>query len=247
MSNTKYQRIVSEWNSSNKYVKDLKLEDKDGIVEISADNAARVFALVRCNPKYSKCYDSGIKDSSANLLCYGFDFNEKKLYEILKALNADNATHVKDDDVKAIAHNISTMGRIKFEKALNEPSDYEIIAGLYRNVPSGKALLSFSSKVCHFYCWHVLKDESVENFPMVDRFMKGFLPLYYNGDKKNDFVDEMRKENKDFNYKLYVETLKQVSCNRISVTATEQLIWYYHNGMKIPSKKEIKDQISKKT
>lgn len=225
----------------------------NGFVKITKENAQNAKNAIENDRFYNRAYDKTLKGSSAKKFdeykCT--ESNNEILSQILSALNTENSTRVSNDDLKDICNNINNhkvedeLKRLNNEKSKIE--NYKIIELIYKDVKSGKTLLSFASKFCHFYCLHMFrkKDEEipaiVDSFPIIDSVMRKVIPIYdflYNSDCNNysnyktqsDLykyrITEYKKINEEIGitkyYENYVTALINIS-NNISERCHKQV------------------------
>ena len=264
--------IKTEWELSEEYMMEPIVEIETGIVEISEENSAKTFALVRCIPAYDKCYNAAIPNSSSALLKPGkFKMEQDYVFDVVKAVNTENSTHLSNKEMEQIAGNIV---KIKDLDNRLEKADLSIFEEIYRGIKreykgtkSQVNLLSFASKFCHFYCWHRLSAFAAEKYPIIDNVMQKVIPIYdyiynsgaenfdaykkasllwkYRNESPKNIAEKCRSSEQELSgtelfYSEYVKVLTGISEKTgVSVTGTEQLIWYYNNGQALPTKENI--------
>lgn len=234
--------LAEEERQKKKYM----LATKDGKVEISLENVARVFAMMSNSPQYKKAENKDDEGSSA----YWFakwkknkTISEDNLSSLLKCLNKENRTRVSKDGLEQIRDNILAVPDIK--KALGDP-EHKVVETIIK-IPStitsrSKIHFSFATKFCHYACMYLLDGEARDNFPIFDDIMRQNLGKYSEKwdkakidgkPRRNATYKDLAKTEDglvDF-YGFYVKSIEEVAQeNGVSKTGVEQLIWYYHNG-----------------
>ena len=218
--------------------KNYMLATKDGKVEISPENVARVFAMISNSPQYKKAEDTDNDDSSA----YWFakwkknkTISEGDLLSLLQKLNKENRTRVSNRDLKRIRKRIDPN---KIKDRLQK-ADYSLIETIIENCT--KTLFSFATKFCHYACMYLLEGEARDNFPIFDGIINQNLGTYSSTWINLESAQKLYKEGsyksikkeiglENF-YKLYVNAISELATSAgVSKTGVEQLIWYYHNG-----------------
>lgn len=243
--------IKEEWENAQEGKVIFDIDNK--FVSITSDNAIRAMALIISNPKYAKSYAANTHSSSSELLNKLKNWDEETIISILDSVNAENSTHVSQDDRKTICNNLLNIGKEDFEKMLKN-TNYSIIADI--NEKCEIMHLSFASKFCHFYCWHIIGYEKAEEYPIIDSIMRKIIPIFdcnynyankdYNQYKKVSLLYKYRETSygsipkrineKDYGvigyYKDYVNALQGISNKKgVSVTGIEQLLWWYYKDI----------------
>lgn len=171
-------------------------------------------------------------------------------------LITDNVLKIKDLDNRLEKADISIFEEI-----------YRGIKRENKGAKSQVHLLSFASKFCHFYCWHRLGAPVAEKYPIIDNVMQKVIPIYdyiYNSDaksfdsyKKTSMLWKYRNKSPktmaemcgsseqdlsgtELYYSEYIKALSGVSKKTgVSVTGTEQLIWFYNKERELPTSENI--------
>ena len=154
----------------------------NGFVKITKENAKNAKNAISKDPFYNRAYDKKIEGSSALFFDeYKNNDTKDKMSEILSALNTENSTRVSGDDLKDICNNICTGIGAELRNSHDkkcEINEYGIIESIYNGVKSGKTLLSYASKFCHFYSLHMVGDTAADNYPIIDSILRKVIPIY---------------------------------------------------------------------
>ena len=231
--------IQQERKRVEEYLDKFIKKNREGRVQLTEDNATKIEALIRFNPRYGKttneendkCAMSLIKELKTNERLYN---NREHIRNIIGRINAENSTRMSRNDMdeltKRIRRVISKNDLIRMLK--NDNKKYELINLLAKETKQDKhANFSFATKFCHYMCLHLLEGEYQDNYSIYDNNVIKTISEYTDNQKIIPSYKKSMKESPAEYYmcfqKIIDEILEKKAHNRISRNAFDHIMWYY--------------------
>lgn len=238
----------------NEYLLSLQYElsrytDRTDLVELTAENVARVEFMIRNNSRYA-----GKNNQSATDWLEEFakalngqptqESYEKIVFEVVSGIDRTNSTHINADGVgrEELTNRIVSIDKEKLYQYLKNPQEdnyklIEILSTPTHPVDPNKharSNYSFATKFCHYTAFHLFKGETEQdNFSIYDSIVAqniGKYADYYGIKMPNDI---------GLNYTSFitlVDDIIKASGDKISRNGFDHLLWYVN-------KKDVNTQI----
>ena len=240
--------IQQEQKRAKEFLKTFIAVDEKGRVCLTQENATKIEALIRFNPRYGKVVDKNNQDCAMSLikqfrddkLSYDNDCMEK----IIRRLNFENSTRMDNDEMRELADRLISIAKTKdelFALLKNINNDYQLIGELAKKTFFGKRRFSFATKFCHYMCYYLFKDEYQDYYSIYDNIVINYLPDYMELANITDRLLPFTKE-KDphLNLSKYYERyqgiidtiIKECSDRTISRHAFDHILWYSSKALK---------------
>ena len=248
--------INLEHEASQKYLieEDVYILDKK-TVKLTADNVARVEAMIITNSVYKDVFDDSkepiYKKNSKEFKYIGsssYWLRQLKentnlpyidiLRNIIIAVDIENSTHLNSDTVgrEAVLNRISVIEKNDLMRLLKYPGEkYELIYRIQTpETNAEKTHFSFATKFCHYACLYLFKGEKEEdNFSIYDSVIEKALPLYIKRYLDKDVkIDDYKGKYPEFikYVDAIIEKASKENDRKISRNGFDHLLWYYHKG-----------------
>lgn len=245
--------IEKEFKSSVKY----QLSIKNGLVELTQDNVAKVEAMLLSNASYRKANNKEAKPSKSykGSSAYWIDkFNKLNkqsseieyktvVLNIVSAIDRENRTHLNADGVgiNQITERICEISKSELIGFLKNPElhDYKLIKIISKETKpqddqkyKSRKNFSFATKFCHFMAMHLFSGKPEgDNFPIYDSIVNNYINKYLKvpcgSYKKLTFNSN--------NYCNFIECIDKLrkdesNKNEISRNGFDHLIWFYYRS-----------------
>ncbi|MGM9745647.1 MAG: hypothetical protein ACI30H_01605 [Paludibacteraceae bacterium] len=212
--------------------------DRPDLVELTAENVARVEFMIRNNSRYA-----GKNNQSATYWLEEFakalkgqptqESYEKIVFEVVSGIDRTNTTHINADGVgrEELTNRIISIDKEKLYQYLRNPTkdDYELIKILSKkttpeNPKHARSNYSFATKFCHYTAFTLFKGETEQdNFSIYDSIVArniGKYANYYGIKMPNDI-------GRNYNsFITLVDAIIKASGDKISRNGFDHLLWY---------------------
>lgn len=216
-----------------------RYRERPDLVELTADNVARVEFMIRNNSRYA-----GKNNQSTTYWLEEFakalngqptqESYEKVVSEVVSGIDRTNSTHINADGVgrEELTNRIVSIDKEKLYQYLKNPKqdNYELIKILSEKThpvnPNmhARSNYSFATKFCHYTAFTLFKGETEQdNFSIFDSIVArniGKYANYFKIEKPNDV---------DSNYNSFItliDAIIKASGDKISRNGFDHLLWY---------------------
>ena len=203
---------------SDEFNKISHFDMKEGQIALSKRNvilAETVFNILNRNSSL----ENDIKTLVSN-------YSAESLDTLCKTINAENSTHLREHERKAIVKMILNQCKDinSFKKRLKDKNyalvyDIRALKESYENRNTIRANYSFATKFCHYSCYYLFKDDkSRDLYPIYDSVISDYVKksIVYKNSKNRDLND----------YKNYVNIIDEIIKDKeISRNGFDHLIW----------------------
>lgn len=231
-------KIETEYSLSLQYELSCYTNRPD-LVELTADNVARVEFMIRNNSRYA-----GTNNQLATNWLEKFanalkgqptqESYEEIVFEVVKGIDSTNSTHINADGVgrEELTDRIIKINKNLLYQYLKNPTkdDYELIKILSKKThpvdpnKHARSNYSFATKFCHYTAFHLFEsDPEQDNFSIYDSIVAR---------KIRDYADYYKiKMPNDIgcNYNSFitlVDDIIKASGDKISRNGFDHLLWY---------------------
>ncbi len=216
-------------------------KDKKGHVRLTEDNATKIEALIRFNPRYGKttneendkCAMSLIKKLKTDERLYK---DGEHIRNIIGRINSENSTRMSTNDMDDLRDIIVGIPKDDLLKMLkNDNGEYELIDILARETKQDKrANFSFATKFCHYMCFYLFDEEKEkkyqDNYSIYDNNVINTISDYRKNKEKIPRYDkESTKESPAQyykNYQIIIDKILARKHDKISRNAFDHILWY---------------------
>jgi len=233
--------VEQEQKNSIQYLLNRDSQDR---VTISADNVARVEAMIAENSRYNSAISQRNTDSSTchlqtllNELSRLTHPNKTTTERAMKSINKENSTRLSDLELSELAERLCVLSSQEIMSYLEKPTTalgpscerYYLVKYLSQKtkdngIRKGRQNYSFATKFCHYACMNFFAGKpEADNYPIIDSVIKSVFPKYAKD------IGLTSKEIKFNNYESFVDSLDKVIKNcevSISRNGFDHLMWY---------------------
>ena len=260
------EQIKNEYELSKKYELDTFTFHDVTLVELSAENVAKVEAMICTDSKY-RILDIQDPEKSPYWIIelgkhLGYNKDKKRelnfntvVEKVVELIDNENGTHLtgdcspenKKENARGQMANRITTHQHEILSYLLNPTDSKIDLIKELSSPTDPPLnrrshLSFASKFCHYACFYIFKNEKAQdNFSIYDKFVLEALPYYLN--YYGDEIVLKKNGNSHYEYKDFqkaVDAVIKASRSQISRNGFDHLLWYYFKGDRLKKEKSLK-------